>query len=314
METLMARPTVGPPSIQLRSNLSNVVAAELISVDSDHNLSFKKIKDIHNTTETDTITISADADLSDSLQTGQRYIIAYIAWISLRQPKVVKPRPGGAVLISMTGAEPAVFAYNEDIENMLSLDMDDSLNSPKEMLPLIMRGVQHADEAVQNFFMAEAVLRSNIYQYLDADDALTLLQMLDSPTTSDRVKELIFFEPAFLQALSSDTAHVCSALQKLLAYSSTDLNLQGRRAGVIRSALIKAQSCPPFENTDIISRWVMSNVPSVIEAALEHLHTFKAGSDLQAVEKALQQSVLSKNNREVLHNYRRRMMRTGSKK
>ena len=309
----MARPVVGPPSIQLRSNLSNILVAELISVEQDGSLTFKKNSDIHNTAETELVEIVGDPRTAAGLDIGQRYIIAYIAWESVRQPKIVRPRPGGAVFLSLTGAEPAIFRYNEDIETFLRWDLDKSLDSPKSMLPIILRGIQQQDEFVRNFFMAEVVLRNNLYQHFSAENKSVLMHQLGDPMTSDRIKQLMLSEADFLETITSDQQSLCAVLQNILAYSSTELNPMGRRAGVIRSALMHMRSCSLWTDMDVVSRWVLSDVPSVIEAALESLHYKQPGSDLEAVETALQQSMLNKNTREVLHNYRKRMKRADTR-
>ena len=307
----MARPTVGPPSIQLRSNLANIVSAELLQADDKYVLSFKKITDIHNTTESDVITINSDAKTAGGLSVGQRYIVAYIAWESLRQPKVVRSRPGGPVLMSMTGAEPAIFLYDKDVENLLRWDLDESLNSPKDMLPVIMRGIQHADDQVQNFFTAEVVLRTNMYKHFHRTDKAVLWQHFLNPLTTDRTKQLMLSNHDFLKAIEADSIQLCGELENILTFTSVDLNPLSRSVGLIRAALTHVSKCQQLSDLAVVSRWVLSDVPSVIEAALASLYQLKKGSDLDAVEMALQQTMLKAQSREVLYQHKKRMKRTG---
>jgi len=113
-----ARPELGPPSIKLRTNLSNVAIASLDRVSSDHKLTFRIEQNLHNEAE-DSIIIRSDALTAARLAIGQSYIVAFVQWDVKRFPRVVKPRRDGAVIINLPGAMPAIFHPNSDLLELL---------------------------------------------------------------------------------------------------------------------------------------------------------------------------------------------------
>lgn len=303
--TVHARPELGPPSIKLRSNVANVVAARLESRGENGELHFTKLEDLHNEAPAE-ITLTVLPQLARSLQPGRNYVMAYIGWRQDRFPKVLVPRSGGPVLISLPGAAPAIFADSPVLREILSWDLEQSQHSPVELLPLIRAGLQVADWQYQEFFVTEIATRFPLHQHLTDTDREAVVRLATGPATSPYVPEFLFYNGDFLGAAYAPQNRTEVARHVL---RETALRLD---AGSAYPALVHTAMEYLAENGDekdgaVLARWLWTNHNGLIETAMESMRRLGVADLAEMIDEVLTQSILDDTNRRVLENYRRRL-------
>lgn len=306
---IQARPELGPPSIQLRSNLSNIIVAVPLSVNQNNGkakIVFERVRDLHNIEKKSKILLSTNIEISDGIKEGEKYILAYIAWETLRQPKVVRPRHGGPLLINIAGAEPALFRYSESLEKILTWKMESSLQSPEEMLPVLMQGIWADDMQARSFFMTELLFRPKLYQWLSDSDIDIFTDMIENMNVSSSTLQLLLSQMYFLQKMGVDVSRLCNFQFGLLKHTVLDIGRNSRLSGLIRTALDNVKQCS-LKDIKIVDRWVMSNSTNVVEMALETLYTLEPESVVKAINRAFEQTLIDGDVYQVLINYKKRI-------
>ena len=303
-----SRPTLGPPSIQLRSNLANIIVSEYIGKDANSKLQFKKIKDLHNEEPENIVTINTNQDYDAQLTIGKTYIIAYISWYATEQPRKVYKRPEGAVFQNITGAQPSIYKYSKSVEKLITWDIDKTLTSPKEMLPIIMNAIDNQDQQIQDFFITEIITRKNIHKWMKKEDFEKVFQVMKSPLTSPKVRQFVIREALFLKSEISDDRY-CQVLKDILMHTSTQMNPTSYTASMIRATFANIADCENFKQTELdsVSRWVLSNNRSVIESALETINKLQPQLTKSVIDQALDQTLLLKATKETLIMFQKRL-------
>jgi hypothetical protein len=305
---LNARPTIGPPSIQLRSNLANIIVAEYQGSNEQGNLSFKKIKDLHNQEEAQSISINTNQNIADKLELGQSYIISYIKWKTGGDSRLrnVYKRPGGPIFQNLAGAQPAIYRYSEDIIQFITWDLDQSLLSPKEMLPALLRGIQNPDQQIQDFFITELMTRRNIHQWMNSDDYEKILNVLRSPLTPSQSKHFIIsYKDIFLPHI--DKQEYCTILNNIITYAPVNLDPNSFEPSLIRLALSGVSECGNLDNLNALKKWTLSNHNALIESALKTIQHLYPQKTKEIIDENLKQSLLLQSSKTVLRNYRKRI-------
>ncbi|MCG8465810.1 MAG: hypothetical protein MI750_13315, partial [Xanthomonadales bacterium] len=161
-----ARPELGPPSIKLRSNLSNVVVASFVGQSGERQATFEKVQDLHSEAP-ESIALRISPQLMQQLVPGRDYVLAYIAYSTQRLLQKVEARKGGPVVINLPGAAPALLADSPELREILAWDLDETVTSPAGLMPLIRSGLTSQDWQYQNFFLTELALRPPLHKRLN---------------------------------------------------------------------------------------------------------------------------------------------------
>jgi len=302
---IFARPTLGPPSINLRSSLANIVVVRLSEISTENKLIFKKVRDLHNKSE-DIIIINSNPKIASSLELEKQYIIAYLAWKKTRRPIKVFPRPGGSVLINIAGAQPAIYSYSQSIEKLLTWKMKESLESPKQMLITIMSEIDNNDSQIQDFFVTELITRKNIHQWLKESDYQRIIKVLESPSTKPIIKEFILANINFMSNHISDDK-LYSILINILNTTDTQFDIFSYRATLIRTSLVKIRDFKERIDSKSLIKWLYSNNNGVIESSLDSMRIINPKGYLNDIDVVLKQTSLSKKARTTIENYKNRM-------
>lgn len=304
---VLSRPTIGPPSINLRSNLANIAVVELHSTNTENYLFFKKIKDIHNKAD-DTVSIKSNKLIAEALELNKKYIIGYSSVQSNRRPVKVSPRKGGAIFINLVGASPAIYAYSKDLETILNWNIDESLTSPKEILPIILRNIDHFDAQIQNFFITELITRKNIYKHLTKVDYEKIIKVLEQSSTPDTARHLMLSYSSLLDKHLSPI-RLCGILTNILNNSDVNFDIYSLKPALISRALVKVRGCKQQLNLQDLSRWLFSNNTGIIEKALDSIKILNPDSYFDDLNKILNTTLINTKTKTTINTYKKRMMR-----
>lgn len=298
---LLARPELGPPSIKLKSTISNIAILRLIAKD-DSGLTFIKVEDLHNKAA-DKVVIQVNSKEDLGLPLEVNYIVGYIAHKTLKPSKEVVARPGGPVLMNLAGAAPALFAVDEGIQKMFQWDVKQSLTSPAEMLTVILDGLQHPDPHSRAFFIAELVTRPSFLSD-EKVQAVIKAMILDQDLPWPDKNFIIAFGGLDDKQMSSEW--FCDWSENTLLYASTQFDIHAKEMGLIKSLLENHSKCDGIAKA-ALSRWVNSNHVGIVEAAIHELREVNLMSTKQLVSGRLENIYLSLNMRSTLSNYLRRL-------
>lgn len=300
LDTVFARPELGPPSIKLRTNLSQIVVAELESISDDHKLTITVSENLHNESE-DSIIIRSDALTADRLVVGESYVIALVTWDVKRFPRVVKPRRDGAVIINLAGAMPAIFQPDADLVELLKWDLEASLESPDAILPLILRGMAQEDPQLQNFFATELVTRPQLHAKLTRKQRKTVASYMGDPDYFPSARELMLSDASFSNLLLSRRAKL-SIARNIMITHPTYMEFGSPHGGLIRTAMKIMESSPKASDAIIAERWLTSNQPTLVESAASVIYAVNPDSLLAALKRAIEYTLLEKSSRDTLKN------------
>ena len=210
------------------------------------------------------------------------------------------------MLINITGAQPALFAYSKPLEKMLTWDLDESVTSPSKMLPTLLQGMLSVDRQQQDFFVTELATRKSLHDSMRKQDFELLLQILENPLSLARTRQFLLTHAGTLND-RLDLRRMHRWLTDTLRHYPTQLDLNSHNPGFIRAALFKLKSLGESKDADLLPRWLLSNSTGVVEAALGAMQALRPGSELDAIEQALSQSMLDYDTRTTLNHYQRRM-------
>lgn len=308
-----AKPELGPPSIKLRAQLSNVTLAELESIGADHSLQFNTEKNIHNTAE-ESVMVRSDALTTSSLVEGNTYVIAFGSMISERNPitqtspRTTRPRKDGAVILSMRGATPAIFPPNENLIELLSWDLESSEQSPDAMLPIILNGMAEADQQLQNFFATELVTRPELHSELSRKDKRTIADYMGDIAYSPQARDLMLGDSEFSSSVLREKARLEIA-RDIVGSHPEQIDFGSHHGGLIRTSMRIIESNPNESDVLEMQRWLRSNQPALIESAAEIIFEHDPGSLTRELEKASGYTLLEQQSRDTLKNLIQRYSR-----
>jgi hypothetical protein len=297
-----SRPELGPPSIQLKTEISNIAVVKL-EKKSPNKLTFALVKNIHNQA-TEHIHIRTTEQVSSALSVGESYVIGYIAWQVNKPNKEVLPREGGAVLMSLPGAEPAIFKDVAEINDILAVDVEDSLSSPQTMLPLIKAGLASDDFQIRNFFVTELITRKSFMQ--DPAIQVAIEELILNGNVAWRIKHFILANEGLNTSQLNSKWFKQWAIDTL-KYSSTQFDLNRSEPALIVQLIKKSEHFLANEQSAVLKRWINSNHMGVIESTLDALKMIDLDAAISIVNNRLQQTMIDDSMRITLKNYLKRL-------
>ncbi len=303
-----SRPELGPPSIKLRTNLSNIVVAELTDISAEHRLSFSVVENLHNEAE-QSVVIRSDSLTSARLVEGKTYIIAYVGWDVDRFPRVTKPRRNGAVIINLDGAAPAIFQPNDDLVSLLRWDLKESLESPDEMLSVILRGMAESDPHLQSFFTTELVTRPGLHSRLTPTQKRTVAGYLVNSGYSPQGRSLMLGHVPFRDWLLEPEQQL-EVARRVLEHHPIEIGFGSPYGGLVRSAMFIMQKSENLNDAVTAQRWLTSNQPALVESAAAVIYAVNPDILITALEQAAGYSLLEKQSRQALENLLQRYRRS----
>lgn len=295
-----SKPHLGPPSIQLRANLSNTTVLKLVEISAEYVLKFTKIEDLYNEASSE-ILLAGNKQIASQLIVGRKYIISYNKHYVDGYSKKVFLREGAAVIANIPGAEPAIFAENNEIKKMFAYDLDNSSKSPLDMLEIILKGIENEDPQIRNFFMTELLTRPALKNKVTKKQFKKIFNLFDNVNTSLLTKEFMLLHGSFPDSIMSE-----ENLYKLtimpLKYMPVNLDLGSTQASYIRVIFRKIEPIIRKEDSEIVSRWLKSNSSSVVQSAAKLLHKINHKQEILYIKQAYKSTLLDKNTRQTLKN------------
>ncbi len=303
-QSSLARPEIGPPSIQLRANLANVAVAELVNITDSHVLEFRKVADLHNTAE-DEFRVGSDELNASRLEAGRTYIIAFNIHVINRHPRTVSLRKGPAILANLPGADPAIFHDDENIRRLLSWPLDESMTSPEAMKPVLMAGLETRDSHILNFFVTELLTRAPMMESLSKREYRRVLSLLADANTLPGTREFMLVNGLFPKSVFSDRERR-SLLLDAISQTPVRLDLTSLQPAFIRASLKKLEPLAQPEDSSVIARWLHTNSTGVLQAAMDALHRIDPENEEAFLSNALNQTFLDRTSREIIVDHMRR--------
>lgn len=309
--TVHARPELGPPSIKLRSNLSNVVVANYVGQSGEREATFKTIQNLHSTAP-DELVLSLAPQAIQQLEPGRDYVLAYIGYSTQRLLQKIEERKGGPVVINLPGAAPAIFADSPELRDILTWDLESTVDSPADLMPLIRAGLASQDWQYQNFFLTELALRPPLHQLLNDDDRAHIVTMAFDPDASPYVPRFLLQHGDFLgQGFNND---VRSDLARDILRSHT---LQQDPTSLypllIRTAMHHIGQHGVADDAPLLKRWLRSNNVALVEEAMESLGFLRIPEMEAWLEEERSRSLISQHKNQAIKSYQRRLLAIRSK-
>ncbi|GAB4198473.1 MAG: hypothetical protein Tsb002_33410 [Wenzhouxiangellaceae bacterium] len=300
-----ARPELGPPSIKLRSNIANVVVATLAGETDEGRMAFDKVSDLHNEAP-QRIVIDGAEHWRDQLMVGKTYVLGFISWQRQRHPKVLKPRPGGPVLMNLPGASPAIYQDHPGVRRLLSWPLDEAQYSPEAMLPVIMSGLDSGDWQLQEFFLTELVTREPLHAHLTPEQRQRVAAMAADASVSPEARQLLLDLGDFLgEALTAQQrlgiARELIASQPLIQDPASDY------PSLVRTALFTLEQQGDPTDVPVLSRWLRCEHTGLVEAALDAMQALDVVQLPGIISRQLDDTLISQPRRQALQSYQRRV-------
>lgn len=293
-----AKPQLGPPSVQLRSSLANIVRAKLVSISSDYTLNFRKIEDLHNTAEGD-LSMASNQFVAEKLLIDTNYIISFSAHTIHELTSKISIKNGPSIIANIAGAEPAIFYDNKSIRSILTYSIQESIKSPLSMLEIIFTGIQNKDQQVRDFFIVELLTRPKLVAQLDGAQLKIITAFLVDNDTSIKSKEFILqYGNKILNVVNKDELH--SMLLNYLKYMPVQLDLGSGQASFIRTCLKQIAPSTKDQDITVIARWLKSNSLAVVQTAKVLLHDINHKTEMSKLNEAYKETLLSNNTRQLL--------------
>lgn len=296
-----------PPSIELRSEISFV--AETVLTNKSFNkekkrwaLTFKLVNDIHNTSENQ-IKVMVNQDLANTLALNESYVIAYQNHRKAKVDGVKRylPLQDGPTLLSVQGAEPAVFKNHESIIRQLNTSPDLAQSNPQKLIKNIIDGITIEDPKIRTFFVRELINWNGLYTELNHTQKQQLLTtFLDPNTPTESLLAFVENRPDLHQALDIDK--MIEKVSQILIHMPTTQDNQSAVATFVHEAL-QFLNNHQVRDWDLNHRWLRSDNPSITEVALSQLHIINPQKAQLAVKKRLLETNISDTSRRVLKRY-----------
>jgi hypothetical protein len=300
-----ARPELGPPSIQLRGNLANVTVAKLVEIKTDFSLKFEKIKDLHNSAD-DIFLVASDQMISSRLSPGSEYIVAYTKHQVDRRTKTVSIRRGPTKMLGLPGAQPAIFRSTDAMLFMFGISVEDSRQSPDEMMSVVWSQIENPDVQIQNFFITELLTRGALTGQLNKKQFKKLVSIMISPDTDPEIRTFILLNGQIPENILSDRK-LKKSLTKILATESVNLDLLGSAPAFFRSCFIKLASDNEAVDIKLLARWLRTNSLGVLQYILDHVHRFYPDEEKAMLSRIVDQTLMIDQNRKAIRDRLQRL-------
>lgn len=295
---VLARPELGPPSIKLRANLANIAVAELSDISPDYQLTFQMQRNLHNEAEP-VIVIRSDKLTSNMLEVGKSYVIGYTTWRVKRFPRVASSRADGGVIAHLPGASPAIFELSPLLIKMFEWDVDESLQSPAAMLPIILQGMASDNPQLQDFFSTELVTRPSLYQQLSSKQKQQIEAHLADSDYAPESRSLMLSDSFFCGQVIGQAKRTHIA-QEIVTSQPVNIDAGSADGSLVSTAMHILQQSQQPAHAQMAQRWLSSNQPALVESAAAVIYELKPETLINALKQAMSQQSLQPHTKDTL--------------
>lgn len=300
---------VKPPSAVLREATTNIAVVEFAEPGVPGRMVFKRIEQLGGDAPVpELIDLAVPDKLAGIVVPGERYLIAYSPF--RREAEQIRLNRGGAQLLVSPGLEPALLRDSAENRAIYAWQAGADATAVRKRLPELLQLLQHRDPQINNFALAEIVLRPQLNEVLDARARKALLSYAQDEDADTNARARLLQAAAVLpQYYGPGKSGWTAIAADLLAQQQVQVQLQQSdgHASLVRFAfdiLERDKAKPPVEH---ITRWLASDNATLAERALLLLRQAYPAEELPALEIALQRSLLPAGTREFLLDHRRRV-------
>jgi len=306
----MAAP-VEPPLHLLHSGKNRLVEGTVKEINPPNRLVFVRGKVLGNHTDVpELIDVIVDSTSVQSVALGERYLFAYSTIHSdKRMPGKIALNKGGAVLVSSTGVEPALFRDSSTLRSLLAIsDTEEERDSPR-LLRRLLKLLHGKDPQLQYLAAAQIGLDADLGALLSDQDKVVLRSVVsDAGSTTNTRYTLLhaaFLFPGLYGEWALPVAQEVLATTPLGGYSRDSWD----PTGLVLLAFDIVQKPEAVLPKESIARWLRSPYRLFREQSTRLLEIRFPGEQREVVAQALRDPKLNKEARQYLDDQLRRIQR-----
>lgn len=302
---------IEPPLELLRAAGNLLVAGTLLEINPPDRFVFARKEVLAGKAQPPAqIDVRAPASSLQGAKVGERYVFGYrIAQPDPRNPTRIIADPKGAVLITSTGLEPALFRDTPALRAILEASRSEHGRESRRLLDLLLGALAGSDRPLQNLAAGQITQDLETGQRLrDSDRSLIERVARDHATPPDvRAALLLAAETrpaafgAWWQAGSLDV--IASTPVGGYAPGTSDPT-----ALVLLAFEVLGQHAVPIAPA-VLKRWISSASPALVEHACLILRRQSPGEERSAIQHALADPALPGQTRRFLNDHLRRLDR-----
>jgi hypothetical protein len=297
-----SRDMTKPPSIGLRTEVSYLSVVTLVNKEKDNTeitqLKFNLIKNIHNKSKAEVV-IDVLPELARKLSVKTDYIIAYYKLKKTRVGELKKyiPLLNGPQLLSIEGANPAIFRYNPLLIEHFFLSPSLAKSDPQVLIQSIFKGLLSDDSKIQEFFVREIINWTTLHQHLKSVHFEQLYSAFISPNGSVGTRVAILEGRSKLHK-AIGIERLGQKVIEILYGTPVNLDMDSESPTLILQGL-KFLDENKLGNWDNISRWAKTNVPTLSERSLLMLAKIDSKKSLELAKNRLLDTFIDEPSRRV---------------
>lgn len=209
---------------------------------------------------------------AETVRPGERYVIAYSRF--RRNPLLRGIReldPNGPSVVELAVVGKAVFPDRPEVR-LLFGDRPEEAEAERHLAAALTL-TDSEDERLRRFAIAEIALDRELRSLVAAKDGERLQAVIADPAAAEIDRELLLLAAAFFPESSRSWLEETAAAI-LREGDSTELDLGSLRPALILRALETLAPAITAENQTLFARWLSSNAPGVVKAALAALDDY----------------------------------------
>ncbi|MEO7326877.1 MAG: hypothetical protein ABIW82_18800 [Dokdonella sp.] len=244
----------------------------------------------------------------DSTRLGERYIVGYsLARADARDPTRVVANPGGAVLLSSIGLDPAMFNENSATRELLKAGRTEHGRESRHFFDLLMKALAGGERSLQMLAAGEIALEPELGERLQESGHELIEKIARDANTSPDVRALL------LQSASERPSEFGEWWQAASTDVVTTTPVDGYAGGtsdptgLILLALEVLDKHAVTVAPDALERWLGSSRTPLVERACLMLRRESPALERSAINAALADSRLPDPTRKFLNDHLRRL-------
>lgn len=295
---------VKPPGAVLREATTSIAAVEFVENGPSGRMVFRRLEKLGGDAEMpELIDLSVPERLRQIVLPGERYLIAYTVF--RREAEQIRVARQGAQLLVIPGLEPALLRDSAENRAIMAWQAGDDAEAVRARLPQLLALLDARDPQLQNFAVAEIVLRPQLNEALDsrARKALQRFALNHEANANARARLL---QAAVVQPQEYGKDGWKAVALDVLATTPVLVQEVEGMASLTRFAFDLVERDAIRLAPAVVTRWLTGDNAVLAEKALLTLRAQQPAAELPALEQALTLSLLPAGTREFLLDHRRR--------
>jgi hypothetical protein len=298
-----AKDMTKPPSIGLRTEVSYLSVMTIVNKEKQSKeiikLTFNLVRNIHNKSEPEVV-IDVAPELARNLSMNVEYIVAYHKLKKARVGEVKKyiPLLNGPKLLSIEGANPAIFKNNPLLIKHFAFSPSLAKKDPQVLIKAIFKGLLSDDPNIKEFFIREIINWTALHKHLKPVHFEQLYSTFISPNASVGTRIAILEGRSKLHN-SIGIERIGKKVLEILYGAPVNLDMNSELPTLILQALEFLDE-NKLGNWNDISRWAKTNVPTLSERSLLMLAKIDTEKALKLANSRLNDTYLDEPGKRVI--------------